>query len=176
MYSDSDWNMTETIQEIRCLAGNFAKQAMEEDMQSVFQAWKVVCFMEKTAAQEGLLALENKVKYMQKEKVPFYGFLRLIAHMLVDGTSLYLILEVMTNDFYTRKQEAGTVLILYFYMRCVQDIEENDRAYLAEKSDLESKGENIELLFWEKHPLDSMKRNLELIPDEFRDKFLEIVN
>jgi len=175
MYSDSDWDMAETVQEIRCLAAKLAKQAMQEDMQSVFMAWKVMYFMEKTADQEGLLALENQLEYLQKAKVPFYEFLKSIVYMMVDGTPISLILEVMTNDFYTRKREAVTVLILYFYMQCVQDIEENFRAYLAEVSDLESKGENVELLSTAKRALDLMRRNLELIPKEYQNQFLEIL-
>lgn len=47
---------------------------------------------------------------------------KLTIRMLVDGMESLIILEVMTNDFYTRKQDA--VLTMCFYMACVLEVEE----------------------------------------------------
>lgn len=140
MYDDLDWDMTETVAEIRELAVSLAEQAISEDKEKVLFSWRIACMMERIAAHKGLLALKDAVESFSEERVPFYNFLKSGAGMLVDGTPLSLILEVMTNDFYTRKQDAVMVLILCFYMLCILEIEERFRAVLLEETD----GEPIE--------------------------------
>lgn len=173
MYNDLDWDMTEAVVEIRELAVESAGQAIREDKKAVLLAWEAVNLIEKTANQEGLLALEDKLEHFQRVKVPFYEVLELMIRMLVDGMDHQFILEVMTNDFYTRVQNAVTRLVFCLYMSCVQDIEENYRAYReAEKAALEHSGENI--TFFPRTAAfasDGMRRRLELIPEEYREEF-----
>lgn len=174
MYDDLDWNMAESVEEIRKLAAALAEQAVEEDRQTVLLAWQVIYMMERTADQEGLLALGEKLETYPKRKVPFRDFLKPAVHMLVEGVDISLILEVMTNDFYTRKQEAVNVLILYFYVSCIRDIAENFRTVLTEGDEEEETGKDIAALPIETPFLNLMGNYLELIPEKYRGAFIEV--
>lgn len=169
MYDDLDWDMTETVAEIKGLAAGLAEQAINEDGENVLFAWKITCMMERIAVGKGLLALEAVVESFSEERVSFYVFLKFGVCMLVDGTPLPLILEVMTNDFYTRKQDAVTVLILCFYMFCILEIEEKFRVVLLEDTD----GEPVEK--GKVAPSTSgsvlMEKAWELIPEKNKEEY-----
>lgn len=175
MYDNVDWNMAGAVEEIRELAAQSAALAIKENKKAVLLAWEAVYLIEKTANLEGLFAIEDKLEYFGQLKVPFYDVLELAIRMLMDGMGYQVILEVMTNDFYTRKQDAVTVLILYFYMACALEIEEGLCAALAEENDVEAERQDVIPLQTAKPVSNLMEKNLELIPKEYQKEFMEVL-
>lgn len=127
MFYETEWDMTNSLAEIEKNALEKAEYAINKRRKDVQNAWKTILLIVKIAEEEGLLALEDKLKTIRQIKAPYYKLLESLLILLVDGTEANLIYEVMTNDYYTREHDAGTDFIFFLYQLCVKDILESIR-------------------------------------------------
>lgn len=123
-FSEFDWDMSDTLSEIKQFVVESADQVLEEHRQEILRAWKAVCFAEQTAELEGVLALESYLHEIKRMKPPCYEFLGKILLMNIDAVAEHLILEIITNQIYINKNEPYLVFVLYLYIVCCRDLVE----------------------------------------------------
>lgn len=138
MFRNMEWDMmseAETLREKAILASD---EAFEKGKDRIFSAWKIVVQLVKMIYEEGLLAAESEIENLSAKDVPFYDYLHILICLMTDGTSQNLILEIVSNDYYTRKNlKEEELYILYLYMTLVQQVCHPEKIYGAKEIRME---------------------------------------
>lgn len=100
---------------MKCATRN-ADFVMKNRREDVKKALALVTLMREKRKKEGLLALEEAIVDIKESNAPCVGFLAEQIIILVDGTGMQLMTEIMTNEFLVRNPDDFEALILYIYI------------------------------------------------------------
>lgn len=156
-----EWDMMPTVAEIKEQVLKNVDKAFKTNKKEIFRAWRTVFFLLRTVLKSGVLGMEEAIVNLRTEKIPIYHYLESIVWMLTDATEINLILEVMTNDFFSRNNpKPGEAFILYLYMTLVLQMYREDTGVFPS-------AKNIDDMTLEQ----ILEMNLEIIPPEYQDEF-----
>lgn len=100
---------------VECDAQN-ADFVMKNRREDVKKALVLVTLMRKKRKEEGLLALEDAIVDIKERNAPCVEFLAEQIIILVDGTDMQLMTEIITKEFLVRNPDDFEALVLYIYM------------------------------------------------------------
>ncbi len=117
--------MTESLEEIKILAMKVQESAFYKYKEEIFKAWKLTYLLLDFVEEQGMLTLQEKLENLKKSNVPLIDILTNVILLLVDGENLNIIIEIMINDFYTRKLQNQEIYLAYLYMICIKEIKQD---------------------------------------------------
>jgi len=120
-----EWDMTESLEEIKILAMKVQESAFHKYKEEIFKAWKLTYLLLDFVEEQGMLTLQEKLENLKKSNVPLIDILTNVILLLVDGEKLNIIIEIMINDFYTRKLQNQEIYFAYIYMICIKEIKQD---------------------------------------------------
>lgn len=159
----SEWDMTDCMEKLERFVCQSALDVLQEYSDEILYAWEMVYGLEKTAYEEGILALEDAIYMEEYQKMAYYEAFKEIILQTVGAMDCSLLLEIVTNNIYVLCKEPKDVFVWYLYLLLIRDVVEP---------------------FWTNRnvtainppePSEVMKKHLLLFPEEYRKKFAEVL-
>lgn len=129
-----DWDMSKLLDDVRQDA--ISKTDVDGDMQEVFETIAAVAQMSKIARGEGLLALEDKYAAIGAdefdEACEAADLLRVGATCVVDGYAPDMIVEMLTNLYWTSRVKGNDALKQYISIRGILMVQEGEHPWAIE--------------------------------------------
>lgn len=116
MYYIDEIDMMGAFASICTQTGKNVGHVVAEKKEEVNLAVQLVLSMQKTAEDEGLLALEYMLEDIKSSQAPCADFLPDKIMMIVNGTYANIVTEIMINQFYVRNPDDFEAVILFIYM------------------------------------------------------------
>ena len=127
------WSMDYSYYAIYEEAKENAICAFGQDSEAIIKALSLVSKVHDIVENEGLLAVEECIDMMSGQIL--YGDVWTEAIlMLIDGMDIDVILEYISNDYFTRDKNPVTTWIYLIYMYSLRYINEQRRELLKEHS------------------------------------------
>lgn len=126
---DYSWSMDYSYYAIYEEAKENATSAFGQDSEAIIKALSLVSKVNEVVEKEGLLAVEECIDMMSGQIL--YGDVWTEAIlMLIDGMDIDVILEYISNDYFTREKNPVTTWIYLIYMYSLRYISEQRREEL----------------------------------------------
>ena len=126
---DYSWSMDYSYYAIYEEAKENAISAFGQDSEAIIKALSLVSKVNEVVEKEGLLAVEECIDMMSGQIL--YGDVWTEAIlMLIDGMDIDVILEYISNDYFTREKNPVTTWIYLIYMYSLRYISEQRREEL----------------------------------------------